>query len=61
MTALFSLLFIAMIPIVCKITKFSFYLFVYFFGNNYNIGELTSATLKEKNDQEYYFHECHAH
>ena len=27
-----------------KITNFSLYLFVYFFSNNYNIGELTSAT-----------------
>jgi len=42
MTALVSLLFIAMIPIDCKITIFSLHLFVYFFGNNYNIGELTS-------------------
>jgi len=36
-----------MIPIHCKITNFYLRLFVYFFCNNYNIGELTSATLKE--------------
>ena len=39
-----------MVPIDCKIAKlhfFSFYLFVYFFGDNYNIGELTSVTSKE--------------
>ena len=46
MTAVVSLLFITMIPIDCKITDFSLYLF-YLFGNNYNIGELTSATSKE--------------
>ena len=28
--------------------NFSLYLFVSFFGNNYNIGELTSATSKER-------------
>ena len=39
--------FIAIIPIDCKITNFSLHLFVYFFDNNYNIGELTSATSKE--------------
>ena len=33
MTALVSLLFIAMITIDFKITNFSFHLFVYFFGN----------------------------
>ena len=48
MTALVSLLFIAMIPIDCKITNFSLHLFVYFFGSNYNIGELTSATSKKR-------------
>jgi len=48
MTALVSLLFIAMILTDYKITKFSLHLFIYFFGNNYNIGELTSATLKER-------------
>ena len=48
MTALVSLLFIAMVPIDCKITNFYLHLFVYFFSNNYNIfGELTSATSKE--------------
>jgi len=47
MTALVSLLFITMIPIDCKITKFSSYLF-YFFDYNYDIGELTSATSKER-------------
>jgi len=45
MTALVSLLFIAMIPIDCKITNFSLCLFVYFL---YNIGEFTSATSKER-------------
>ena len=50
MTALVSLLFNAMVPIVddCKITNFSLHLFIYFFGSNYNIGELTSATSKER-------------
>jgi len=49
MTTLVSLLFNAMIPIDCKITNnFSLHLFVYFFGKNYNIGELTSATSKER-------------
>jgi len=48
MTALVSLLFIAMIPIDCKIAKFSLHLFVYFFGNNLKIGELTSVTSKER-------------
>ena len=49
MTDLVSLLFIAIIPINYKINyKFFLYLFVYFFGNNYNIGELTSATSKER-------------
>ena len=37
-----------MITVDCKITNFSLYLFVYFFGNYYNIGELTSATSKER-------------
>ena len=37
-----------MIPIDCKITNFSLHLFIYFFCYNYNIDELTSATLKEK-------------
>ena len=32
-TTLVSLLFIYMIPIACKITNFSLYLFVYFFEN----------------------------
>jgi len=48
MTALVSLLFIALIPIDCKITKISLHLFVYFSGNNYNIGELTSTTSNER-------------
>jgi len=48
MTDLVSLLFIAMIPIDCKITKSSLQLFVYFFCNNYNIGELTGTTSKER-------------
>ena len=39
--------FSTMIPIDCKITIFFLYLFVYFFCNNYNIGELTSAISKE--------------
>ena len=37
-----------MIPIACKIANFSLHLFIYFFGNNYKIGELTSATSKER-------------
>ena len=32
----------------CKIKKFSLYLLVYCFGNNFNIGELTSTTSKER-------------
>ena len=48
MTDLVSLLFVAMILIDCKITNFSLHLFVYFFGNNYYISELTSATSKER-------------
>ena len=48
MTDLVSLLFIAMIPIDCKITKFSLDLFVFFVGNNYNIDELTSPSSKER-------------
>jgi len=47
MTAPVSLLFIAMIPIDCKIMNFSLHLFVYFFGN--------------KNDDEFYFHGFHTH
>jgi len=47
MTDLVSLLFIAMIPIDCKITNFSLHLFVYFFFVTIIIfGELTSATSK---------------
>ena len=48
MTAFVSLTFIAMIPIDCKIKNFSLHLFVYFFCNNYDIGELTNATSKER-------------
>ena len=48
MTALVSLLFIAMIPIDCKITNFSLLLFVYFFNNDFNISELTGATWKKR-------------
>ena len=61
MTALVSLLFIAMIPIDCKITNFCLHLYITIFGNNYNIGELTSATSKKKNDHKYYFCGCHTH
>jgi len=39
---------IAMIPVDCKITNFSLHMFVYFFCNNYNIGELTGATSNER-------------
>jgi len=48
MIALVSLLFIVMIPIDCKITNFSLNLFVYFLNNDFNIGELTSTTSKER-------------
>ena len=48
MTALVSLLFIAMIPIDCKITNFSLNLFVYFFNDDFNIGKLTSALQKKE-------------
>ena len=46
MTALVSLLFIAMIPIDCKITIYTC-LFA-FFSNDFNIGKFTSATSKER-------------
>ena len=55
MTALVSLLFIAMIPTDCKITNFSLHLFVYFFCNNYNIWWSHKCHFKRKNDHEYYF------
>ena len=45
---LVSQLFIAKIPIDFKITNFSLHLFVYLFNNDFNIGELTSATSKER-------------
>ena len=52
MTALVSLPFITMIPIDYKITNFPYiYLLVYFFGKNYNIGELISATQKKERPQ----------
>ena len=47
MTTLVSLLLIIMIPIDCKITNFSLYLFVYFFGTINNNGEPTSTTSKD--------------
>ena len=56
MTDLFSLLFIAMIPIDFKITKFSLHLFVYFFCNNYNIWwahKHHKRHFKQKNDYRY--------
>ena len=38
-----------MIPIDCKITNFFILACLFtFFGNNYSIGELTSATSKER-------------
>ena len=46
MIALVYLLFIA---IDCKITKFSLHLFVYFFGNNYNIWWIHKHHFKRKN------------
>jgi len=48
MTDLVSLLFIAMIPIDCKITNFSLHLLVYFLVTIIIFGELTSATWKER-------------
>ena len=48
MTDLVSLLFIAMIPIDCKTTNFSLYLFVYFLVTIIIFSELTSATSKER-------------
>ena len=48
MTDLVSLIFIAMIPIDCKITFFSYICLFTFFGNNCNIGELKSATSRER-------------
>ena len=40
--------FSTMIHTDCKITDFFFTHFCLLFGNNYNIGELTSATSKER-------------
>jgi len=52
MTALVSLLFIAMIPIDCKITNFSLNLFVYFYSTIIIIfGELTSTTSNKRMTQ----------
>jgi len=48
MAGLVSLLFIAIIPIDCKITSFPYTYLFNFLSNNYNIGELTSATSKER-------------
>jgi len=45
MTALVSLLFIAMIPIDCKIFPYTVCLL---FCNNYNFGQLINATLIER-------------
>ena len=45
------LLFIDMIPIECKIKRFSLHLFFCFYkqiSDKYNIGELTSATSNER-------------
>ena len=52
MIASVSLLFIAMIPIDCKITKFSLHLFVYFF---------LLTIIKKKNNYDYNFCGCHTH
>jgi len=49
MTDLVSLLFVAMIPIDCKITNFPYTCFFTFFVTIIaNIGELLSATSKER-------------
>ena len=48
MTDLVSLLFIAIIPINCKITNFSLHSFVYFFVTIIIFSELTSATSNER-------------
>ena len=48
MTALVSLLFIAMIPIDCKFTNFSLHLFVYFLVTIIIFGKLTSTISKER-------------
>ena len=50
MTDLVSLLYIAMIPIDCKITNFPLHLFVYFFSNNYDIWWTHKRHFKRKND-----------
>ena len=55
------LFFNAMIPIDCKIAKFSLHLFFYFFVTIIIFGELTSATSNERNDHEYYFRGYHTH
>ena len=44
MTALVSLLFITAISIDCKLQISPYTCLLTFFGNNYNISELTSAT-----------------
>jgi len=49
MTALVSLLFIAMIPIlIVKLQIFPYTCLFTFFGNHYNISELASDTSKER-------------
>ena len=60
MAGLVSLLFIAIIPIDCKITNFPYTCLLTFFSNNYNIGELTSATSKERMTMIIIFG-CHTH
>ena len=37
-----------MLQLIEKLQFFSLYLFAYFFGTNYNIGELTSATSNKR-------------
>ena len=61
MTDLVSLFFVAIIPIDSKITNSSLYLFIYFFCNNYNIGELTSTTSKERMTTNIIFANRHLH
>jgi len=55
MTDLVSLLFIAMIPIDCKITNFSLHLFVNFFLATIIILVNSQVPLQKKKDHEYYF------
>jgi len=61
MTALVSLLFIAMIPIDCKTTNFSLTVVCLLFLTIIIFGEVTSATLNERMTTNIIFRGCHIH